>query len=124
MSGAPMVQHSLNIMLELHKKGLISLKKIAEKMCHNVATLYNIEKRGFIREGYFADLTLVDLNSSWTVSKENILYKCGWSPLEGVQFQTQVTHTIVNGNLIYRNGRFNETVNGCPLTFKNKQSIA
>ena len=124
MSGAPMVQHSLNIMLELYKQGLISLEKIAEKMCHNVATLYHIEKRGFIRAGYFADLTLVDLNSSWTVSKENILYKCGWSPLEGVQFQTQVTHTIVNGNLIYHNGRFNETVKGCPLTFKNKPSIA
>ena len=92
MSGAPMVQHSLNIMLEFYKQGLISLEKIAEKMCHNVATLYHIEKRGFIREGYCADLTLLDLNSPWTVSKENILYKCGWSPLEGTNFQTKVTH--------------------------------
>jgi len=124
MSGAPMVQHSLNIMLELHKQGLISLEKIVEKMCHNVATLYNIEKRGFIREGYFADLTLVDFNSHWTVSKENILYKCGWSPLEGVQFQTQVSHTIVNGNLVYKNGQFNETVKGRPLAFKNVSGFA
>jgi dihydroorotase len=123
MSGAPMIQHSLNIMLELYKQGHIPLEKIAEKMCHNVATLYNIEKRGFIREGYFADLTLVDINSHWTVSKENILYKCGWSPLEGLQFQTQVTHTIVNGNLVYHNGRFNEAVKGYPLAFKNKPSI-
>ena len=120
MSGAPMVQHSLNIMLELYKQGLISLEKIAEKMCHNVASLYRIEKRGFIREGYFADLTIVDLNAPWTVSKENILYKCGWSPLEGMQFQTQVTHTIVNGNLIYNNGQFNETVKGYALLFKNE----
>ena len=120
MSGAPMVQHSLNIMLELYKQGLISLEKIAEKMCHNVASLYRIEKRGFIREGYFADLTIVDLNAPWTVSKENILYKCGWSTLEGMQFQTQVTHTIVNGNLIYNNGQFNETVKGYALLFKNE----
>ncbi len=120
MSGAPMVQHSLNIMLELYKQELISLEKIAEKMCHNVASLYRIEKRGFIREGYFADLTIVDLNAPWTVNKENILYKCGWSPLEGMQFQTQVTHTIVNGNLVYNNGQFNETVKGYALSFKNE----
>jgi len=117
MPGAPMVQHSLNIMLEFYKQGLISLEKIAEKMCHNVAILYGIEKRGFIREGYFADLTIVDLNSSWTVSKENILYKCGWSPLEGIHFQTRVTHTIVNGNLVYNSGQFNETIKGHPLSF-------
>lgn len=115
MSGAPMVQHSLNIMLEFYKQGLISLEKIAEKMCHNPATLYHIEKRGFIREGYFADLTLVDLNASWTVSKENLLYKCGWSPVEGTTFQTKVTHTFVNGNLVYNNGEFNETVKGQAL---------
>ena len=100
------------------------MEKIVEKMCHNVASLYHIEKRGFIREGYLADLTLVDLDSPWTVSKENILYKCGWSPLEGVQFQTRVTHTIVNGNLVYHNGRFNETVKGYPLAFDNKSSMA
>ncbi len=119
-----MVQHSLNVMLELYKQGHISLEKIVEKMCHNVAILYRIEKRGFIRKGYYADLTLVDLNSTWTVGKENILYKCGWWPLEGVQFQAQVTHTIVNGNLVYHNGRFNETIKGCQLVFKNKPGIA
>jgi len=116
MSGAPMVQHSLNIMLEFYKQGLITLEKIAEKMCHNPATLYRIEKRGFIREGYFADLTIVDLKASWTVSKENILYKCAWSPLEGTTFQTKVTHTFVNGNLVYDNGHFNETKKGQALT--------
>jgi dihydroorotase len=116
MSGAPMVQHSLNIMLEFYKQGLISLEKIAEKMCHNPATLYHIEKRGFIREGYFADLTLVDLDSSWTVTKENLLYKCGWSPVEGTTFQTKVTHTFVNGNLVFANGVFDETTKGKALT--------
>jgi dihydroorotase len=119
MSGAPIVQHSLNIMLEFYKQGLISLEKIVEKMCHNPATLYRIEKRGFIREGYFGDLTIVDLNSSWTVGKENILSKCGWSPLEGTTFQTKVTHTFVNGNLIYNQGKFNETVKGQALTTAN-----
>ncbi len=120
MSGAPIVQHSLNIMLEFYKKGLISLEKIAEKMCHNPATLYRIEKRGFIREGYFGDLTIVDLNSSWTVSKENIFSKCGWSPLEGTTFQTKVTHTFVNGNLIYDHGQFNEAVKGKALTTNDR----
>jgi dihydroorotase len=119
MSGAPIVQHSLNIMLEFYKQGFISLEKIVEKMCHNPATLYRIEKRGFIREGYFGDLTIVDLNSSWTVGKENILSKCGWSPLEGTTFQTKVTHTFVNGNLIYNQGKFNETVKGQALTTAN-----
>ncbi|MCF8319007.1 MAG: dihydroorotase [Sphingobacteriaceae bacterium] len=116
MSGAPMVQHSLNIMLEFYKQGLISLEKIAEKMCHNPAILYHIEKRGFIREGYFADLTLVDLNTSWTVSKENLLYKCGWSPVEGTTFHSSITQTLVNGNLVYNNGRFNENWRGMALT--------
>jgi dihydroorotase len=116
MSGAPMVQHSLNIMLEFYKQGLISLEKIAEKMCHNPAILYHIEKRGFIREGYFADLTLVDLNTSWTVSKENLLYKCGWSPVEGTTFHSSITQTFVNGNLVYNNGRFNENTRGMALS--------
>ena len=116
MSGAPMVQHSLNIMLEFYKQGLISLEKIAEKMCHNPAILYHIEKRGFIREGYFADLTLVDLNTSWTVSKENLLYKCGWSPVEGTTFHSSITQTFVNGNLVYNNGLFNEKTRGMALT--------
>lgn len=115
MSGAPMIQHSLTCMLEFYQQGKISLEKIAEKMCHNPATLYGIEKRGFIREGYFADLTIVDLNSNWTVSKENILYKCGWSPLEGTTFSSKVTHTFVNGNLVYDNGKFDETNKGMAL---------
>ena len=120
MSGAPIVQHSLNIMLEFYKQGLISLEKIVEKMCHNPATLYRIEKRGFIRENYVADLTIVDLNKSWTVDKNNILSKCGWSPLEGTTFKTTVTHTFVNGNLVYDNGKFNETYRGCALTTTNR----
>ena len=119
MSGAPIIQHSLNIMLEFFKQGLLSLEKIAEKMCHNPATLYSIKKRGFIREGYFADLTIVDLNASWTVEKDNILSKCGWSPLEGQTFQTKVTHTFVNGNLVYNNGEFCEKIKGVALTTTN-----
>jgi dihydroorotase len=116
MSGAPIIQHSLNIMLEFFKQGLISLEKIAEKMCHNPATLYSIEKRGFIREGYFADLTIVDLHATWTIDKHNLLSKCGWSPLEGTTFQTKVTHTFVNGHLVYDNGQFNEIQKGLALT--------
>jgi dihydroorotase len=116
MSGAPIIQHSLNIMLEFYKQGKITLEKIAEKMAHNPAILYGIEKRGFIREGYFADLAIVDLDAAWTVSKENILYKCGWSPLEGTTFQTRVMQTFVNGNLVYDNGIFNELARGLPLT--------
>ncbi len=119
-SGAPMVQHSLNVMLEFYKQGLISLEKIAEKMCHNVAILYRIKKRGFIREGYFADLTVVDLNSPWTVTKQNLVYKCGWSPLEKTNFQTKITHTIVNGNMVYDNGQFNEYFKGQRLEFISK----
>ncbi len=116
MSGAPMVQHSLNIMLEFYKQDELSLEKIAEKMCHNPAILYNIEKRGFIREGYWADLAIVDLNAEWTVSKENILYKCGWSPIVGTTFHTKITQTFVNGSLVYNNGVFNESAKGMPLT--------
>ena len=119
MSGAPIIQHSVNIMLEFFKQGLISLEKIAEKMCHSPATLYSIEKRGFIREGYFADVTIVDLNASWTVDKNNILSKCGWSPLEGTTFHTKVMHTFVNGNLVYDNGKFTETKRGLALSKSN-----
>ncbi len=115
MSGAPMVQHSLNVMLEFYKQGKISLEKIVEKMCHNPAILYHIEKRGFIREGYYADLVLVDMDAPWMVSKENILYKCGWSPLEGTLFNTQVTHTLVNGHLVYELGVFDEEQKGMAL---------
>ena len=115
MSGAPIVQHSLNIMLEFYKQGAISLEKIVEKMCHNPSVLYRIDKRGFIREGYYADLILVDLDKSFTVEKENVLYKCGWSPLEGTTFHSKVTHTFVNGNLVYNNGTFNEAQKGMAL---------
>lgn len=115
MSGAPLVQHALPMMLEFYHQGRITLEKIAEKMCHNPAMLYRIEKRGFIREGYYADLCMVDLNSPWTISKENILYKCGWSPLEGSTFRSRVTHTFVNGHLAYEQGQFNESRKGMPL---------
>ena len=120
MSGAPIVQHSLNIMLEFYKQGLFPLEKIAEKMCHNPAILYRIDKRGFIREGYYADLAIVDLHASWTVHKNNLLSKCGWSPLEGTTFQTKVTHTFVNGNLVYDNGHFNETQKGQALALQQE----
>ena len=115
MSGAPMVQHSVNVMLELQKRGEITLEKMVEKMCHNPAILYGIKNRGFIREGYYADLTLVDPNSSWTVSEDNLLYKCGWSPLTGTTFSTRVTHTFVNGHLVFENGAFHEEKRGMPL---------
>ncbi|GAO27862.1 dihydroorotase [Geofilum rubicundum] len=122
MSGAPMVQHSLNCMLEFYKKDLISLEKIVEKMCHNPAILYGMTKRGFIREGYYADLTLVDLNSQWTVATDNLLYKCGWSPLEGTLFHTAIKQTFVNGNLVYNNGRFNEMFKGMEITITTKSN--
>lgn len=116
MSGGPMVQHSLNIMLEFYHRGLISLEKIAEKMCHNPAIVYGIKQRGFIREGYYADACLVQLQSPWTVSNENILSHCGWSPLEGTSFQSRIEHTFVNGRHVYNNGVFNETVRGMALS--------
>lgn len=117
-SGAPLVQHSLVVMLENFKNGKISLERIVEKMAHNPAILFRIEKRGFIREGYKADLVLVDLNQNWTVKKENILYKCGWSPLEGTEFHSKVTHTFVNGNLVYENGKIKEEKFGERLLFE------
>lgn len=117
-SGAPLVQHSLNVMLENHQNGKISLEKIVEKMGHNPAILFDIEKRGFIKEGYKADLVLVDLEKTWTVSKENILYKCGWSPLEGITFHNQITHTFVNGHLVYENGKINPEKFGERLLFE------
>jgi len=118
MSGAPLVQHSLNCMLEFYKQGKISLEKIAEKMCHNPAILYRMENRGFIKEGCAADLVLVDMNKSWKVTKKNILYKCGWSPLEGTTFTTKVLQTFVNSNLVYHYGQFNENIKGEALKVK------
>ncbi|MCU0391938.1 MAG: amidohydrolase family protein, partial [Thermoflexibacter sp.] len=116
-SGLPLVQHPLNIMLEFYKQGKISLEKIAEKMSHAVATCFQIKERGFIKEGYWADLVLVDLNKTTTVSKENILYKCGWSPFEGQTFHSKIEKTIVSGNLIYDNGVFNEAEKGKRILF-------
>ena len=116
-SGGPLVQHALQAMLECHNQGRISLEKLVEKMCHNPAKLFNIEKRGFVKEGYYADLVLVDLNSKEKVSKENILYKCGWSPFEGTTFNSSVSHTFVNGHLIYNRGKFNDIIKGKRLTF-------
>lgn len=116
MSGAPLVQHALVAMLEFYKKGKLTLELLAEKMCHNPARLYAIDRRGFIRPGYYADLTLVDLEDPWTVNHDNILYKCGWSPLEGTTFHAKVTHTWVNGHMTYQNGEFNESQRGMRLT--------
>ncbi|HYV95585.1 MAG TPA: dihydroorotase [Chitinophagales bacterium] len=117
-SGLPLVQHSLNMMLEFYFQKKISLEKIVEKMSHAPAVCYQVKDRGFIREGYFADLILLDLNPEWKVSKENILYKCGWSPLQAQSFHGQVTQTFVNGRLVYSDGLFDESVNGMRLEFE------
>jgi len=116
-AGLPLVQHALPLMLYYNSLGYISLEKIAEKMSHAVADCFNIRERGYIREGYFADLALVDLNHGYTVNKENILYKCGWSPLEGFSFPARVTHTMVSGNMVYENNMVNESYRGKRLLF-------
>jgi dihydroorotase len=116
-SGGPLVQHSLVAMLELWHKKVISLEKIVEKMCHNPAILFNIKGRGFIREGYKADLCLADPDNEWRVAKENILYKCGWSPFEGTSFRSKVVKTIVNGTIVYDNGLIKEDYRGERLLF-------
>ncbi len=116
-SGVPLVQHSLNVMLKLHQQGKISLEKIVEKMCHAPSVCFEMEQRGFLREGYWADIAIVDLEKSWEVNKGNIYYKCGWSPFEGEQFKGQVTSTIVSGHLAYHEGVFNESKMGERLLF-------
>jgi dihydroorotase len=116
-SGGPLVQHAIAAMFELHHQGKISLEKVVEKMCHAPAEMFQIEKRGFIREGYWADLAIVDPGHNWSVEKDNILYKCGWSPFEGESFQSKVTHTFVNGHLAYDEGKFDETIKGQRLMF-------
>jgi dihydroorotase len=116
-SGGPLVQHALVAMLEAHHQGKISIEKLVEKMCHNPAILFQVEKRGYIKEGYFADLVIVDLNNPWTVKKENILYKCGWSPFEGTSFKSRITHTFVNGSLVYKNFKFYDANAAKRLTF-------
>ncbi len=116
-SGGPLVQHGLPAILEMYHNGKISIEKIVEKMCHNPAILFQIEKRGYIKEGYFADLVFVDLNNPWTVTKDNILYKCGWSPFEGTTFKSRITHTFVNGSLVYKNAKFYNVNAAKRLTF-------
>ena len=116
-AGLPLVQHPLTIMLDYHKKGFISLEKIVEKMSHAVAQCFKIENRGYIREGYYADLVMIDLNEKTDVTKENILYKCGWSPFEGETFPAKIINTFVNGNRVYENGTFNESIMGERMTF-------
>ncbi|HTE33627.1 MAG TPA: dihydroorotase [Chryseolinea sp.] len=116
-SGGPLVQHSLVAMLELYHRGKIKLETIAQKMCHNPATLFQINRRGYLREGYYADLALVDLINPWTVGKENVLYRCGWSPFEGTTFKSRVTHTFVSGHSAYQEGLFNESKKGHRLLF-------
>ena len=116
-SGGPLVQHALVALLEAHHKDKISIETIVETACHNPAILFDVEKRGYVKEGYFADLVIVDLNSPWTVNKSNILYKCGWSPFEGNTFKSRVTHTFVNGELVYNNFKVLDVKAGQRLTF-------
>lgn len=115
--GGPLVQHSLVAMIEMHKQGKISMERIAEKMSHAPAQCFNITKRGFIREGYYADMVLVNLNEPWKVEKKNILYKCEWSPFEGVTFQSKVKQTFVNGIRVFNDGAFDEATKGMRLKF-------
>ena len=117
LSGGPLVQHALPAMLEKYHQNTITMEKIVEKMCHNPAKLFQIEKRGFIREGFFADLVVVATNHPWEVKKSNILYKCGWSPFEGTTFKSRITHTFVNGHLAFEHGSFSEKRNAKRLTF-------
>lgn len=116
-SGGPLVQHALVAMMENYSKGKISMEKIVEKMCHNPAKIFKIENRGFIKEGYFADLVIVNPHMPWNVKKENIIAKCGWSPFEGINFKSRVTHTFVNGKLAYANGKVKDIIAGQRLTF-------
>ena len=117
-SGGPLVQHAIPSMMEFYLDGKITIEKIVEKMCHNPAILFEIEKRGYIREGYYADLALVDSNSPWIVAKDNILYKCGWSPFEGQTFRSKITNTFISGHHAYQTGKFNESVSGMRLEFE------
>lgn len=116
-SGGPLVQHSVVAMFEAHHQGKISVEKIVEKMAHNPAKIFKIEKRGFIREGYYADLVIVNPGLPWNVKKENILYKCGWSPFEGYNFKSRITHTFVNGQLVYNNFKVKDILCGQRLLF-------
>jgi dihydroorotase len=112
-----MIQHSLPVMLEFHHKEIIPVEKIIEKMCHIPAEIFKLKNRGYIREGYYADVVLVDPDDPWTVNPHNIYYKVGWSPLQDTTLRSRVTHTFVNGNLVYDNGIFDESVKGKTLEF-------
>jgi len=116
-SGGPLVQHALGVMLKFVKNNKISLEKVVEKMCHNPAICFNINKRGFIKEDYYADLVLVDINKEYQVNTDNIMSKCKWSPFLGDTLNGVVTHTIVNGNVVYNNGMFDESKKGMRLSF-------
>jgi dihydroorotase len=116
-SGGPLVQHTLQVMLEFARQGKISIERVAEKMCHAPAECFQVEKRGYLREGYFADLVLVDLNKPCAVTRENLLYKCGWSPFEGLTFSSSILGTWVNGQKAWWEGKTNDAVRGSRLTF-------
>jgi dihydroorotase len=116
-AGLPLVQHSLALMLYYHQQGKISLEKIVEKMSHAVADCFQISKRGYIREGYQADLVMVNLQQPFTVSKAGLLYKCGWSPLEGFQMPASIDTTMINGQIVYENGQVNDSHRGQRLSF-------
>jgi len=117
-SGGPLVQHAMPALLEMHHQGKMTLEQVVDKTAHSPAICFKMDKRGFIREGYWADLTLVNLHSPWTVNGQNILYKCGWSPFEGQTFQSKITHTIVSGNLVYADGKLKDGVMGQRLKFE------
>ena len=117
-SGGPLVQHSLTSMLDAFHEEKISLEKIVQKMCHNPAILFDVEKRGYIREGFYADLVIFNLNSPWKVSKDNLLYKCNWSPFENKTFKSRILHTIVNGNLVFSHGKIIESGIGMKIMFE------
>ena len=116
-SGFPSIQNSLDMMLNLYHQGIISLEQIVKLMCHNPAELYQIKDRGFIREGYYADLVLVDLNHEKVIKNDNMLYKCGWTPYDGMSVKSNVTHTFVNGKLVYHDGKVEDNIFGKPLEF-------
>jgi dihydroorotase len=116
-SGGPLVQHALPAMMQKVHDGVMNIETLVQKMCHNPAILFRVEDRGFLREGYHADLVLVDPNRPWSVNKGNLLYKCGWSPFEGSLFKSRVTHTFVGGHLVYKDGQIDPLVKGSRLKF-------
>ncbi|MDR2064474.1 MAG: dihydroorotase [Prevotellaceae bacterium] len=120
-SGLPSVQHSLNIMLELVNKKILTIEKVVECMCHNPARIFSVKNRGFIREGYKADIVLIKSDTKWQADKSNILYKCAWTPFENLIFNYKITHTFVNGNLVYNNGKIHENIKGERLIFEKNQ---